>query len=99
MSLRTIRWRGDISVAKLEDATSVEQAIAIISEVSGVAYVQPNYEYTTEAVTPQEVQANDPRLANQYYLNSTKTKDAWRYKTTSSSVTVCRRRLRMQPAA
>lgn len=59
--------------------TSVEDAVDELEKDRDVAYVQPNYLYTTDADTSETVSVDDPRLDEQWDLDYIHAQDAWEY--------------------
>lgn len=59
--------------------TSVEDAVDELEKDRDVAYVQPNYLYTTDADTSETVSVDDPRLDEQWNLDYIHAQEAWEY--------------------
>lgn len=84
---------GQAVVADIPEDRSVESAIEELEEMPGVAYAQPNYEYSLLDGASVKATTNDPYCnntanRNQWYLWNSRVLQAWDYARSEGSITV-----------
>lgn len=68
----------NMGVVKRKNSETMDEAIARISLLPGVKSVQAEVIYThTQTIQPDALTSNDPRIGDQWALNTIKAKDAW----------------------
>lgn len=84
---------GQTVVTRVPEGKTVESAIEELEEMPGVAYAQPNYEYSLFADANVETTTNDPYCKNaadrnQWYLWNSRVPQAWDIARSEGAITV-----------